>query len=122
MGFSRKVAVGRAVKLDIVVCRHSRLLLGMWWKMRRAGCVQGWQCAGLGRVAGSRRQRQASGAQQAQGELAARRGRGRGSLRVAGWWCAGCSASESDVAWVVSSHSPLRCFSAFNFNFWPTHV
>ena len=78
--------------------------------------AQGRLCAGRARRAWARSgQSQAApgfeGAQQAQSELAARRGRG--SLRGAGWWCAGCSARESDVAWVVSSHksalvSPLR--------------
>jgi hypothetical protein len=79
--------------------------------------AQGWLCAGLGRVAGSRGQ--APGvecAQQTQGELAARRGRI--SLRGAGWWCAGCSARESDVAWVVSCQvgpiSPIRFLARAN--------
>lgn len=41
--------------------------------------------------------------------MAARRGRD--SSRGAGWRCAGCSARESDVAWVVSSHKVRLSFS-----------
>jgi hypothetical protein len=109
MGCSRKVAVGRARKLDIVVCRHSRLyarsvVCGLWSVVcgLRAVDAQGWarsgqsqadtrlraRAAGSGRIGSATRQRQLA----------------RGRLAVCGVQC----VRESDVAWVVTSQRPPK--------------
>lgn len=132
-GCSRKVAVGRARKLDMLVCRHSRLCAGVW-----SGCGVGavsWagRWAGLGRALVARRlaagvrsdggRRTAdSGRRTADGGgLGGRRG-AEAAQRGAGWAGAGCAERLVKRWWCsrglllqLSGGWFRRCRASLNF-------